>query len=59
MEYLGMALIGGAIAGWGVAVMAFWRSRDGSSDSPETDSEQLSAAYSRGCGDCRCQRVVQ
>lgn len=22
------------------------------------DQEELSAAYSRGCGDCRCQRPI-
>jgi purine-cytosine permease-like protein len=50
---IGVALIAGAMMGWGVAVASYMRLKD----APVTGQDELSAAYSRGCGDCRCQQV--
>ncbi len=42
-----------------VGMVSFWAGYASRGAVAEADQEQLSAAYSRGCGDCRCQKVFQ
>lgn len=54
MEGIGIALIVGLVMGWMTVAIAWKRS-----EAKTEDGEELSAAYSLGCKDCRCRRMAE